>query len=192
MPILYFVRHAKPAASWGEDPDPGLDALGHSQAQTTADDLLSRTGPLRIFTSPLMRCRETAKPLERAWKREAELFPTAAEIPSPPLGLSERHVWLQRAMAGTWAEMQATAPAGSPDFSAWRRNLIAGIRSLSEPTVIYTHFIAINVIVGSARGSDAVVGFRPDHASVTIVDTDSPTLRIVELGREAVTSVLTR
>ena len=192
MPILYLVRHAKPAASWGEDPDPGLDAMGHSQAQRTADDLVARTGPLRIFTSPLMRCRETAKPLERAWKREAELFPTVAEIPSPPLGLVERHAWLQRAMQGTWSDMQASAPTGSPDFLAWKHNLIAGLRALKEPTVIYTHFIAINVVVGEARGSDAVVCFRPDHASVTIVDTDSTAIRIVELGREAVTTVLTR
>jgi broad specificity phosphatase PhoE len=95
-------------------------------------------------------------------------------------------------MAGTWNQMQASAPPRSPDFLAWRDAVIASLAQLHEPTVIYTHFIAINVIVGAARGSDAVVCFRPDHASVTVVDTQPDGLRIVELGREANTIVLTR
>lgn len=192
MSTLYLVRHAKPAATWGEDPDPGLDELGHEQALTTARALADRGAPLRILTSPLRRCRETALPLERLWNRPAEVFSAVAEIPAPPLGLAERHVWLQQAMAGTWTEMRSTAPPGSPDFLAWRAAVIANVQRLAEPTVIYTHFIAINVIVGAARGSDAVVCFRPDHASVTIVAADSAALRLVQLGREAVTSVLTR
>jgi len=192
MTTLYLVRHAKPAATWGEDPDPGLDDLGREQAAQTAAALAQREKPLPILTSPLRRCRETALPLERLWNRSADVFAPVAEIPAPLLGLAERHVWLQQAMAGTWTEMQAKAPPGSPDFLKWRADVIANIRRLTEPTVIYTHFIAINVIVGAARGSDAVVCFRPDHASVTIVNTDSETPRLVELGREAVTTVLTR
>src|SRR5688500_13197442 len=192
MPTLYLVRHAKPAATWGEDPDPGLDSTGHTQAQATADALTARGATLRIFSSPLRRCRETALPLERAWNRSAEIFPAVAEIPSPPLELSERHTWLQRAMAGTWSQMQADAPPHSPNFLAWREDVIANVKALAQSTVIYTHFIAINVIVGAARNSDAVVCFRPDHASVTVIDTDSHELRIVELGREAITTVLTR
>lgn len=192
MPTIYLVRHAKPAATWGEDPDPGLDELGHTQAQNTAQEIHGRTTALTILTSPLRRCRDTAVPLEQLWNRRAEMFPAVAEIPAPPLGLAERHVWLQQAMAGTWSDMQRLAPAQSPDFLAWRASVIEGVRQLREPAVIYTHFIAINVIVGAARNSDAVVCFRPDHASVTEIDTDAPSMRIVALGREAMTTVLTR
>ena len=192
MPTLYLVRHAKPAATWGEDPDPGLDATGHSQAQKTADHLAARESTLQILTSPLRRCRETAVPLEKQWSRSAEIFTPVAEIPSPPLGLAERHTWLQRAMSGSWSELQSISPAGSPDFVAWRDAVIESVKELAAPAVIYTHFIAINVIVGAARGSDAVVCFRPDHASVTVIDSDHKELRIVELGREAITTVLTR
>ena len=39
MPRIYLVRHAKPAAAWGEDPDPGLDALGAMQATAAARHL---------------------------------------------------------------------------------------------------------------------------------------------------------
>jgi broad specificity phosphatase PhoE len=192
MPTLYLVRHAKPAATWGEDPDPGLDDTGRTQASTTAQALRERLSAVRILTSPLRRCRETAAPLEELWNARAEIFPAVAEIPSPPLGLAERHVWLKAAMAGTWTQMQASAPPGSPNFLAWRAELLAAVKALNEPTVIYTHFIAINVLVGAAQSSDDVVCFRPDHASITVIETDSNAIRLVELGRQAVTSVLTR
>jgi broad specificity phosphatase PhoE len=192
MPTLYLVRHAKPAATWSEDPDPGLDPTGHGQASATAEALAGRTSALRILTSPLRRCRETAQPLERSWNRSAEVFAPVAEIPSPPLSLADRSVWLREAMAGTWQDLQASAPPQSPNFLAWRDAVIAELAGLTEPAVIYTHFIAINVIVGAARGSDAVVCFRPDHASVTVVETSPNGFSVVELGREAETLVLTR
>jgi hypothetical protein len=57
--------------------------------------------------------------------------------------------------------------------------------------VIFTHFIAINVAVGAAQGSDAVVCFRPDHASITKIEVSpAGAVRVLELGREAQTSVL--
>lgn len=192
MTQIYLIRHAKPAATWGEDPDPGLDSTGRTQAQQTAQSLLDARPPAPILTSPLRRCRETAVPLEDAWQRKATVFPAVAEIPAPPLGLAERHEWLKQAMQGTWTQMQRSAPAGSPDFLAWRASVIDAVRALREPTVIYSHFIAINVLVGAAQGADAVVCFRPDHASVTVLDIRANSLEIVELGREAATTVLTR
>jgi broad specificity phosphatase PhoE len=192
MPTLYFIRHAKPAASWGEDPDPGLDATGTAQARSTADALARRASSLPILTSPMRRCRETAQPLEALWSSSAALFPAVAEIPSPPLGLSERHQWLVEAMAGTWQRMQQIAPPQSPDFLTWRSDMLGAVLRIPEDAVIFSHFIAINAIVGAARGSDDVVCFRPDHASVTVVATDSGALQVIELGREAATTVLAR
>jgi broad specificity phosphatase PhoE len=192
MPTLYLIRHAKPAAGWGEDLDPGLDPTGHAQAQATADVIATRTDALPILTSPMKRCRETAFPLERAWSSAASIFPAVAEIPAPPLGLAERRDWLVKAMAGTWRELQDSAPPHSPDFLTWHADLLAAVQRIPEPAIIYSHFIAINAIVGAAHGSDNVVCFRPDHASMTVIDTDSGSIRIVELGREAITNVLAR
>ena len=192
MPKLYLIRHAKPAASWGEDPDPGLDATGVAQADAAADSITKRTPSIPILTSPMRRCRETSQPLEGRWSSAAALFPAVAEIPSPPLPLKERHVWLADAMAGTWQRLQQTAPPNSPDFLSWRSDMLAAVLRIPEDAVVFSHFIAINAIVAATRGSDDVVCFRPDHASITVVDTDSGAFRIVELGREAVTSVLTR
>jgi broad specificity phosphatase PhoE len=192
MPTLYLIRHAKPAASWGEDPDPGLDATGAEQARSTAEGLAKLSAALPILTSPMRRCRETAQPLESHWSSSAALFPAVAEIPSPPLALDERHKWLVQAMSGTWRRLQDTAPPKSPDFLTWRTDMLEAVLRIPEDAVIFTHFIAINAIVGAATGSDDVVCFRPDHASVTVASTDSRAFRIIELGRQAVTSVLTR
>jgi hypothetical protein len=39
-------------------------------------------------------------------------------------------------------------------------------------------------------GDDRVLAFRPDHASITVLETDGVGLVLVEKGREAVTGVL--
>jgi broad specificity phosphatase PhoE len=190
MPRLYLVRHARPAASWGEDPDPGLDALGQAQALAAAQQLAERLTYAPIYSSPLKRCRETAAPLAELWHSGTQISQAVAEIPSPPLDLGARREWLTRAMAGTWAELNAAAPSGSPDYLAWRAELVASLLAMPQDCVLYTHFIAINVAVGAANDTQQVVTFRPDHASITVVDASAGRIRVVALGREAETSVL--
>ena len=192
MPRLYLVRHARPAAGWGQDADPGLDATGIRQAQATADDLEKRLDRMPIYSSPLRRCRETAMPAEQAWNQRAELFSAVAEIPAPPLTLVSRAEWLTAAMRGSWAALQQSAPPGSPDYMQWRRNLLAALTALPHDSVIFSHFIAINVVVAAARNVEDVVCFRPDHASVTTIETVGDAFKVIELGRQADTTVLTR
>jgi broad specificity phosphatase PhoE len=192
MPRLYLVRHAKPAASWAEESDPGLDPTGIDQARTTARQLADSLAQLPVCTSPLRRCRETAAPLAQLWQCPAVLMPAVAEIPSPPVDLAARQAWLAATIHGTWRQLHDAAPAGSIDYLQWRHSVIDALAAVPHDSVIYTHFIAINVAVGAASDSDAVLCFRPDHASVTVLDSDGARLRLVELGRQADTSVLTR
>jgi broad specificity phosphatase PhoE len=193
MPRLYLVRHAKPAAAWGQDPDPGLDDTGIAQARATAQELAGSLSCLALYTSPMRRCRETAAPLAQLWFCQAELMPAVAEIPSPAsLDRAARHDWLIAAMRGTWPELQANAPAGSIDYLAWRQQLLDALLAIDRDCVICTHFIALNVAVGAAQGRDDVVCFRPDYASVSVLEVESGALRIVDLGREAETLVLAR
>ena len=190
MSRLYLIRHAKPAAAWGEDPDPALDSLGHIQAQGAAQRLSSSLARLSVYSSPLRRCRETAAPLCELWGASLQLFPAVAEIPSPPLDPAARREWLTRGMRGTWSEMNDAAPDGSPDYLLWRQAVIDALLGMSHDCVIYTHFIAINVAVGAAEQSERVMCFRPDHASVTVLEADHSSLRVLQLGREADTPVL--
>lgn len=192
MPRLYLVRHAKPAAACGDDPNPGLDPLGATQATAVARHLAHVIARVPVYTSPLQRCRETAQPLCDLWQCTPTVLPAVAEVPSPPMDPAARREWLTTAMRGTWRQLQDNAPSGSIDYLQWRRNVVDTLLAMSHDCVICTHYIAINVAVGAAQERDDVLSFRPDHASVTVFDTAAGRLQLVELGREAATDVLTR
>ena len=145
-----------------------------------------------IYTSPLRRCRETANPLARLWQRPAEVLEEVAEIPSPPVDLRTRQQWLKEAMLGTWRDVNRLAPPGSPDYVAWRQTLLTSLARMPRDCVVFSHFIAINVVVGAAQSRDEVVCFRPDHASVTCVEVVNESVRLLELGRQSDTVVLAR
>ena len=192
MPRIYLVRHAKPAAAWGDDPDPGLEPLGVTQAAAVAQQLAQARSHAPIYSSPLRRCRETALPLCELWRSDATVLPSVAEIPSPPVDRAAKREWLTAAMTGTWSELQRNAPAGSIDYLDWRRSVVEALQALPHDCVVFTHYIAINVAAGAAQRREDVLCFRPDHASVTVIDADTHGLRLIELGREAQTGVLTR
>jgi broad specificity phosphatase PhoE len=192
MPKLYLIRHARPAATWGEEPDPGLDPTGEQQAQAAARTLAQKLDRVPIYTSPLRRCRETARPLEQLWQQAAEVLQPVAELPSPPLDVRARQEWLRQVMGRTWPELNDIAPAGSPDYLAWRQNLLDALARIPQDSVVFSHFIAINVAVAAATAREDVVCFRPDHASITCVEARQGGLRLVELGRHADTTVLPR
>ncbi len=178
MAKIYMVRHGKAQAGFGESMDPGLDALGRSQAEAVAERLVT-LGPIEILTSPLARARETAAPLAKAWKIEPDIEHAVAEIPSPKgVTLEERVTWLRKLMAGSWRDV-------SPELAAWREACIATVAAIPQDIVIFSHYVALNVIAGAALGDDRVVVFSPDNCSVTVFETDGTTLRLVEKGNEA-------
>ena len=56
---------------------------------------------------------------------------------------------------------------------------------------MFSHYVAINAVVSPAdRATTRVLAFRPDHASITVLETDGGELPLIEKGREAVTGVL--
>jgi len=179
---LYLVRHGKAAASFSEAPNPGLDDTGAGQAEAMAERL-APLGPLPIVTSPLRRTRETAAPLERRWRFTARIEPAVGEIPSPMEDPAARGEWLRGVMAGVWS-------AQTDDLKLWRQDVGEALLALQRPTVVITHFVAINVAVGIAEGDDRVIGFAPDHCSVTVLDVEDGALRLVRRGARRATQVL--
>ena len=184
MATLYLVRHAKAASGYGDAEDPGLDDAGRTQAISVADELKALPNRLPLYTSPLRRCRETARPLAEAWGVQPIVLPEIGEVPSPPLSLKDRQEWLRKGMASDWATLQANAPPGSPNYAGWRSALIDAIRAMAGDAVLFSHFIAINVVVGAARKSEQVLSFRPNHVSVTKIDVGESGISIASLGRE--------
>jgi len=183
MVKLYLVRHGRAEAGFGEELDPGLDATGFRQAQAVGEQL-GKLKHMPILSSPLRRARETASPLALRWSRKPIMEEAVAEVPTPGrVRLKDRPTWLRGVMASKWSE-------ASRDLTIWRKDLIAALLARTEDTVIFSHFVAINVAAGAALREDRVHVFSPDNCSVTIVETDGGALHVVELGREADTKVL--
>ncbi|MBU6373774.1 MAG: phosphoglycerate mutase family protein [Alphaproteobacteria bacterium] len=180
---LFLVRHGEAAAAWGDDPDPGLSALGRSQAEAAAERLLA-TGVTRALTSPLLRCRETAAPWERRAGVGALIEPAVAEIPTPA-GVADRKVWLRTLMAGAWPSQD-----DAPDLAAWRARLVATLRAQPGDTIVFTHFVAINVALGAALGVEDVVVRQPANAAIVAFEIEAGRLRLVEAGAQGAGAVL--
>jgi len=178
MVRIHMVRHGRAAAGFGESMDPGLDDLGRSQAVAVAERLKA-LGPLTILSSPLARTRQTAAPLAKLWGAVPAIEDAVAEIPSPKgMTLEARVAWLRELMAGSWRDV-------SPELAAWREHAIATVTAIPQDAVIFSHYVAINVIAGAALGDDRVVVFSPDNCSVTVFETDGAKLRLIEKGEEA-------
>jgi broad specificity phosphatase PhoE len=179
---VHLVRHGRAAAGWDTDPDPGLDALGRDQADAVADEL-ARLAPQPVLSSPLRRCRETAEVIAARWGATVAIDPAVAEIPSPegvPMG--GRIAWLRQAMQGTWSAL-------TPRYTAFRDGALARVAAVDADTVIVTHFVAINAVIGAATGDDRLVVRHLDNCSVTVVDVVDGRFHLVAGGREADTLI---
>jgi broad specificity phosphatase PhoE len=181
MATLFLVRHGRASAGFDSHADPGLDELGRAQAAHTAS-VLAPLGPLAIYSSPLARARETAIPLSQRWGIDPVIEHRVAEIPSPTVDLAQRGEWLRGVMQGRWR----TLPG---DLQHWRRALIDRLLDIDEDSVVFCHYVAINVAVGAATADDRLVCFRPDNGSITRIAISDGHLRLIELGRESETHV---
>ena len=189
MPHLYLIRHGKPGSTWGgDDADPGLDETGRAQARAARDWLMALPEderPRRVVSSPLRRCRETAEPTAEALGVAIEIDPIVGEIATPQaLHPTDRGSWLREAFQGTWAEIK-----GDLDYDEWRRQIVGSLRARGD-TAVFSHYVAINAVVSHLLGDDRVLHFRPDHTSITVLETDGTDLRLVAKGAEAQTGVL--
>jgi broad specificity phosphatase PhoE len=182
MTTLYLVRHGRATGGWDKDLDPGLDALGQEQAEAVAERL-APAGPLALLSSPMRRCQETSAPLAARWGVPVGIEPAVTEIPSPDgYGMQERVEWLRNAMAGEWG------PLG-PRYTAFRDEIVGRLLRCTEDTVVFSHFIAINAVIGVAIGDDRLVIRSLDNCSVTVVEVAGGSLRLIEGGHEADTLI---
>lgn len=179
---IYLVRHGEAAAHWDQADDPGLSELGRQQADDTARLLLERIEPrIRLVSSPLQRARETARPLAEALNAQVAIAKPFREIPTP-VERGDRQTWLNAIARQRWDEQDTVV-------RDWRRSLLARLKQISEPTVVFTHFMVLNAIVSELTANDRVVCFLPDNASVTTLRWASDDLQLLELGRQFRTRV---
>ena len=179
--MIFLIRHGEAAASWGDHPDPGLSDLGKGQAEAVSA-ILQKLGATSAITSPMQRCRETAQPFEARAGLAAKVVPDVSEIATPE-GIEDRVAWLRSLMAGTWSE-------AGPDLVAWRLKMAETVTNLADGVAVFSHFVAINALVGALEGDDRVTVFRPGHCSVTRLERRGGVLRVAEYGSESATRVL--
>jgi broad specificity phosphatase PhoE len=178
MPKLYLVRHGEAASGYAQSADPGLSAKGKTQADALAERLISWP-PMTIWSSPLLRAQQTAHPLAVNWSRTPVIEPRVSEIPAPDGdNLAGRGAWLQKFMTSNWRD----AP---PDLQAWRKSVIGALTGITQDTIVFTHFVAINVAAGAATGQDKVTCFMPDNASLWSLEVVGGKLLLSEMGAQA-------
>lgn len=182
---IHLIRHARPASAWdGGDADHGVDAIGRAQAGDAAKRLPSLARELRprqIASSPLRPCRETAAALGKLLGKDVVVDDALGEIPPPrALALADRPAGLARALSGSWGEI---------NYAVGRRWVHAAV-ARHPGAAIFSHFVALNGVVSLLRYLNAVVVFRPDHASITALTWSASGLGLASPGREAATGVL--
>jgi broad specificity phosphatase PhoE len=181
---VYLVRHGEAAASWRESLDPGLSELGRQQAEDAVvalRDQQALNGSPALISSPLRRARETAEPLSAHLRRECPVHEAFREIPTP-VSLAQRQDWLRAFMRQRWSEQDES-------LLHWRSVMLEALNGIDGTTVVFTHFLVINTIVGALQGRDETLCFWPDHASITVLELRGGSWEVATLGREMATVV---
>lgn len=171
---LYLVRHGQ--AQWQVAPDDDLDspltALGHAQAGALAKRLgddLGAAGParaVRMFTSPLLRARQTVGYVEAELGIRAEIL---AELAEARFRVAD-HLRVRDRPFG-----EEPSPL-HPAYAAFRDQAAAALRQLYQasldaaaPVVAMTHGGLIKTLLRCAAGSDRIC-FEVGNASVTALE----------------------
>lgn len=183
---IALVRHGRASAGWDTALDPAIDELGLSQATEAAAKLskIFGDGQVQIVSSPLLRCQQTAEAFTKLRGSQAQIAEQVSEIPSPPgVQMKDRVDWLRVVMQGNWSDLDL-------NFISFRDELLKFVRAIDQNTVIFSHFIAINAVVGSIINDDRLVIHKLDNGSITILEGETNgALRIAQGGHEADTLI---
>lgn len=179
--MIYLIRHGEAASSWGEHPDPGLSDAGRTQSEVVAATL-SDLQVERIYSSPMARCQETAMAFSNASGLPLITESNVTEIPTPS-DVVDRVPWLRELMSGEWTHAPQLV-------QTWHHHLIHTISNLPPNTAVFTHFVAINAIVGHLEASNSVTVFRPNYCSVTKLESGDGEIKLVARGESLETKVL--
>ena len=183
---IALVRHGRASGGWDTALDPDLDDLGHRQAADVANQLdrIFVGKEVEIISSPLLRCRQTASAFAKLRVLPVRVCDEVTEIPSPNgVAMAERVAWLREVMQGRWSDLDE-------NYLVFRDRLVEFVRAIERDTVIFSHFVAINAVIGALTNDDRLVIRSLDNCSVTLLECDSKgKFRIAQSGHEADTLI---
>ena len=180
---LLLVRHGEAAESWGNHPDPNLSKLGIKQsASLVNNEMLKLLDSYSFVSSPKLRAKMTAEPLIKKFNKELIINDAYSEIPSNDIDKSQKKTWL--------TEVMNTEIRDLPDFVVnWRDNIIKNSLNISQNTIIFTHFMVINALIGSLLKKNMLMYFYPNYASVTKIILKNKKVKSISLGDEKKTII---
>jgi len=162
MTTFTFIRHGE--TDWNLQQrfqgqiDVPLNATGHAQAARLATRLASAPADL-LFSSDLLRARETAAPLERAWARQALPVPGLREqsfgvlegLDVPTIRARHPALWTD------WLEHRADfALPGGESLRQFHERVLAAVQALASAhagrhLAIVTHGGVLDMLWRSAH-----------------------------------------
>lgn len=188
---IFLIRHGKASSGWNSL-DPALDDCGKEQSKELAKKLLKYSlDSYDLFSSPLLRCKQTSIPFKSLCNKEITIEKRVSEIPSPISDLNKRVVWLKKVLPLNWNELidDEDSVASGLDYNIWRSDIMNFLYSLKNDSFIFTHFVVINSIISFLNRSEKVIFFNPDNTSITHLTLDKNTMKIITLGEESITKV---
>jgi probable phosphoglycerate mutase len=130
---MLLIRHGLPihkVNSDGTPADPPLSRLGHEQARRVGE-WLAEEGIDRIYSSPMLRARETAEPLARMMNIEIELESRVREFDADAIEYIPMEQ-LKREQPERWREFVAGGYASQTDFESFVVTVTAGLQNLID------------------------------------------------------------
>ena len=188
---IYLIRHGEAIDGW-TSLDPGLSKLGKKQAEDLRSSLKKKLNDKTdIISSPLLRCQETANISVSDSKKKIVVDDIFRELPSPIKDLNKRVTWLKRVLPLNWEELEEDTESklSNIDYYLWRKKIINKIISFKNETVIFTHFVVINYVIGKIMNSNKVINFYPDNCSITEIGIENNKMELIKLGDSSISKV---
>jgi broad specificity phosphatase PhoE len=105
-----------------------------------------------------------------------------SEIPSSDIDKSDKKNWLRDIM-------QLDIDYLPEEVLKWKNNLVDDCLNLSKDTIVFTHFMVINALVGSLLKNNVLMYFYPNYVSVTKITFENKEVKSISLGDEKKTII---
>ena len=161
---IILIRHGEAAQSWGDHPDPDLSEDGFKQAKHLEEHSELQNLHLYDFiSSPKARAKSTAVPLAKKFNKEIVINGAFSEIPSGNIDANEKKQWLTKTMKEDIKNL-------SEEVAEWRIKLLSEVFGMRNDTIIFSHFMVINALVGELAKHPNLLHFYPDYTSITKIN----------------------
>ena len=71
----------------------------------------------------------------------------------------------------------------------WRNKIITSLQLINKDTIVFSHFMVINSVVGWINDSKKVVSIHPDNCSITKIESKKGKFIVTKQGKDLSTTV---